>query len=356
MDSAEYQKCLKSKNYEQAIHLINSSLKNNPEQNLCNQPDPENEMTLLMHTIFTGNLPCVNCLLATAANKKEAVNYTIHKNDYTPLMMSTLSGNLELVKMLLQAGANKSARSSIGKTAAELAAFTGQSEIAALLSNYYSNEKVTCAEVKRLLAETNLAPSNVALNYDLAKIDVDQLMDLYHEEEWPLSAKCAYFYHLIGDIKQAPSVRKYIKLQSISSNLEGTKPFQHAAIVACIEKIAKKNPDFNQSLQDLHARANSLNQKNSTEFALRLIEDIFCHIKVRKQAERCDVCFRPACPKQCVACKSIRYCNEDCAKLGWFDHKKWCCKLQEWEKQAAADKASGKKPEIDMSQLQAALK
>ena len=123
----------------------------------------------------------------------------------------------------------------------------------------------------------------------MSEIDQDLLMDLYSKEEWPFSGKCAYLFHVVNDIKQAADKRKYIKLQSISSNLEGTKPFQHAAIIACIEKIASKNPDFNAALQELVSRANSINTKNSTEFGLKLIEDVFCHIKVRKQAQRCDV-------------------------------------------------------------------
>merc|ERR1711976_368655 len=176
-----------------------------------------------MHTVFTGNPPITQAILSTSSDRKHSVNFTIHKNDYTPLMMSCLTNNIELVRFLLQNGANTSANSSIGKTAAELAAFTGHSEIAAL------------------------------------------------------------------------------------------------------EKIALKDPQFNVELNELVIQANKLNTKNPTQFALKLIEDIFCHIKVRKQAERCDVCFCPNARKQCIACKSVRYCCVECAKLGWFDHKKWCC-------------------------------
>merc|ERR1711976_921612 len=181
-----------------------------------------------MHTVFTGNPPITQAILSTSSDRKHSVNFTIHKNDYTPLMMSCLTNNIELVRFLLQNGANTSAKSSIGKTAAELAAFTGHSEIAALLSNFYQNDKLS-SEMKKLIAETNLAPSNIAKNYYLEKIDQEKLMDIFHKESWPLAGKCAYLYHIINDIKEASSVKKYIKLQSISSNIEGTKPFQHAA-------------------------------------------------------------------------------------------------------------------------------
>lgn len=352
----QYQDFLKTKNYEGCLNFISE---HQSTENLCDLPDPENEMTLFMHTVFTGQLFLVKPMLSTAADKKASVNFTIHKNDYTPLMMSTLTNKIEVVKYLLENGADTSLRSSINKTAAELAAFTGHSEIAALLSNFYQTDVKMSKTMTKLVAETNLAPSNIALRY-MTQLDdpvnKEQLMDIYQKEAWPLSGKCAYLYHIVEEIEQADDLGKYIKLQSISANLQGTKPFQHAAIIAALEKIATRDPQFNAELNQLLTTASKLDPNSATTFALRLIEDIFCSIKVRKQSKRCDVCFEPDSKKQCCGCQLVRYCSLECHKMGWFDHKKWCKKLVKDEQQRHADRAAGKSPEIDMQSLKSALK
>jgi len=350
----QFQDFLKSKNYEACLNFINE----HQSENLCDLPDPENEMTLFMHTVFTGKLFLVKPMLSTAIDKKYSVNFTIHKNNYTPLMMSTLTNKIEVVKYLLENGADTSARSSINKTAAELAAFTGHSEIAALLSNFYYTDVKMSDTMKKLVAETNLAPANIALRY-MTQLDdpvnKEQLMDIYQKESWPLAGKCAYLYHIIEDIEQTDDLRKYIKLQSISSNLQGTKPFQHAAIISALEKIAARDPQFNAELNDLMIGARQIKPGESITFALRLIEDIFCSIKVRKQHKRCDVCYEPDSKKQCCACKLIRYCSLECSKMAWFDHKKWCKKLVKDEQKRQAERAAGKSPQIDMQSLTSAL-
>merc|ERR1711953_865981 len=112
----QYQAFLKEKNYEACLNFI----ADNRTINLCDLPDPENEMTLFMHTVFSGQLDIVKAMLSTAVDKKASVNFTIHKNAYTPLMMSTLTNNINVVRYLLENGADTSAQSSIGKTAGEL--------------------------------------------------------------------------------------------------------------------------------------------------------------------------------------------------------------------------------------------
>ena len=91
----QYQDFLKTKNYEGCLNFISE---HQSTKNLCDLADPENEMTLFMHTVFTGQLFLVKPMLSTAADKKASVNFTIHKNDYTPLMMSTLTNKIEVVK------------------------------------------------------------------------------------------------------------------------------------------------------------------------------------------------------------------------------------------------------------------
>jgi len=102
---------------------------------LPNLPDAENEMSILMHTIFTGNLNLVEELLKPFIKNEQIltkiVNFTIHKHNYTPLMMAVITGKIEIVKLLMQCGADKAAKNKVDKTAIDLAAFTGVPEIAA---------------------------------------------------------------------------------------------------------------------------------------------------------------------------------------------------------------------------------
>lgn len=38
----------------------------------------------------------------------------------------------------------------------------------------------------------------------------------------------------------------------------------------------------------------------------------------------CLCCGKPDVPKRCANCHSVFFCNEECAKKAWSDHKKQC--------------------------------
>ena len=212
----------------------------------------------------------------------------------------------------------------------DLAAFTGQSEIAAFLSNYYDSSKIKSKKTLALLSETNLAPANIALNH-LKNIDKDALMDIYHNEPYPMNAKAAYLYHMHDRIQNCHlinvrnqetgvvNIKSYARLHAVSSNIHGAKPFQHQEIIKVLEIIAKKKSDFNQLLTELL----KISENSYTDSALKSLEDFLCSIKMRKQNERCDLCFAPNAMMCCAEC-GTRYCSLRCQKLAWFDHKKWC--------------------------------
>ena len=82
----QYQTFLKDKNYEGCLNFI----ADHQSINLCDLPDPENEMSLLMHTVFSGQLDVVKAIMSTASDKKAAVNFTIHKNDYSEFKINKM--------------------------------------------------------------------------------------------------------------------------------------------------------------------------------------------------------------------------------------------------------------------------
>lgn len=196
MDIPKFRTDLKNKDFSGALSTIqkfnqlpDTFQDSQFEQLFPNLPDEDNEMSLFMHVIFTKNLNCIQaCLQPYLKNKKlvrKIVNFTCHQHLYTPLMMAVITGSLETVQFLMKHGADKTSVNKINKTACELAAFTGQNEIAAFISNYFdvtSNDKLYknfSKEELDLLSETNLAPANLALNYlplvETGKIDKGHL-------------------------------------------------------------------------------------------------------------------------------------------------------------------------------------
>jgi len=112
-------------------------------------------MTPLQHAAFKGHANICSILLAHGAD----VNDHEHDQGYTALMFGALSGkkkslfffkainlwfffegNSEIVRILLEAGAKTHQTNSIGRTAAQLAAFTGQKQCVDTINNYVTLE------------------------------------------------------------------------------------------------------------------------------------------------------------------------------------------------------------------------
>lgn len=107
-------------------------------------------MTPLQHAAFKGHASVCSLLLAHGAD----VNDHDHDQGYTALMFGALSGrssqskeilrhldapvsgNNEIVRLLLEAGAKSHQTNRIGRTASQLAAFTGQKQCVDAINNY----------------------------------------------------------------------------------------------------------------------------------------------------------------------------------------------------------------------------
>ncbi|CAF4609720.1 unnamed protein product, partial [Rotaria magnacalcarata] len=63
------------------------------------------------------------------------VNDHEHDQGYTALMFGALSGNSDVIRILLEAGAKSHQTNRIGRTAAQLAAFTGQKQCVDTINN-----------------------------------------------------------------------------------------------------------------------------------------------------------------------------------------------------------------------------
>ena len=336
MSSADFFKFLRNSEYKKCYDF----LEENPDNTIATDADPQGEMTIFMHAIHTGQLDLVKAILASIKNKKEIINYTIHEAGYTPLMMSVLTGNADLVRYLLDNGADRNVKNKIDKSAAELAAFTGHNEIAAIITSRI-DKVISCPFISELVTETCLAPAFIALKYKYAFAEIvknaGKLLDLAGSEPYPFNAKCLYLYQVVQTINEAPDHDKFIKQQTIIVDKSASKPVQYQTILKCLQKVKDRCSEYRELLQTV----SSISKFAYHGTALQKIEEDFCFIKVRKQSERCDTCFKPEAKKCCCRCKT-RYCGSICQEYAWFRHRKFC-------KQIAEDDQSPKeKPQISM--------
>uniref|UniRef100_A0A8C2WPK2 Ankyrin repeat and MYND domain containing 2 n=1 Tax=Cyclopterus lumpus TaxID=8103 RepID=A0A8C2WPK2_CYCLU len=91
-------------------------------------------MTPLMHAAYKGRADMCCLLLQHGAD----VNGNQLEYGYTALMFAGLSGKADITSMLLDAGAEKDRVNSVGRTAAQMAAFVGQHDCVTVINNFFS--------------------------------------------------------------------------------------------------------------------------------------------------------------------------------------------------------------------------
>uniref|UniRef100_A0A096NF32 Ankyrin repeat and MYND domain containing 2 n=1 Tax=Papio anubis TaxID=9555 RepID=A0A096NF32_PAPAN len=98
----------------------------------------ENGMTPLMHAAYKGKLDMCKLLLRHGAD----VNCHQHEHGYTALMFAALSGNKDITWVMLEAGAETDVVNSVGRTAAQMAAFVGQHDCVTIINNFFPRERL----------------------------------------------------------------------------------------------------------------------------------------------------------------------------------------------------------------------
>uniref|UniRef100_A0A9J8CXG8 Ankyrin repeat and MYND domain containing 2a n=1 Tax=Cyprinus carpio carpio TaxID=630221 RepID=A0A9J8CXG8_CYPCA len=95
-------------------------------------------MTPLMHAAYKGKADMCKLLLQHGAD----VNCNEHEHGYTALMFAGLSGKTDITWMMLDAGAETDAVNSVGRTAAQMAAFVGQHDCVTVINNFFSRARL----------------------------------------------------------------------------------------------------------------------------------------------------------------------------------------------------------------------
>jgi len=318
----------------------------------------ENGMTPLMQAAYKGNLDMCKFLLKNGAK----VGASVHGNEYTALMMAALSGSSSVVQLLLDNGAKIETKNSIGRTAANLAAFTGQHDSLNILRNYLSAQKFEeytvpqegediarlpaelAEDVRGLVMQPNPHPVNLLI----------YLKDHPQMYEGDMLGRCQ---NVITDLcsKCRRSESDYdeilaIKLYYVSMVVNGLRMFLEVNKDGKINKLIKKMlrvdgdnvpvgiESFIRStlktfpFHDLPIYETIVETLSKTKFgedptALAVLIKTFNGVAANSfMLNECKTCGKNNSKFRCSVCKKSSYCSVACQKLHWSIHKPFCSK------------------------------
>ncbi|XP_062898368.1 ankyrin repeat and MYND domain-containing protein 2a isoform X2 [Mobula hypostoma] len=326
-------------------------------------------MTPLMHAAYKGKAEMCKLLLQHGAD----VNCNEHEHGYTALMFAGLSGNKEITRMMLEAGAEIDVVNSVGRTAAQMAAFVGQHDCVTIINNFFSRERLDfytkpqgldkepklpvklAGPLHKIIIMTNLHPVAIVLmvkeNPLLAEVEAlskcYRVLDLIIEKcmkqreiNEVLAMKMHYlsyiFQKCITFLKEHESkLDGLIKSLLKGRDSDGFPTYQEKFIRECIRKFPWCEATLLQQLVRTIAPVEIGNDPTALSVMTQIITGQVGFV----DAEFCTVCGEKGADKRCSICKMVIYCNQNCQKMHWFTHKKVCKKLKETrEKQEAKEK------------------
>uniref|UniRef100_UPI00398F4E39 ankyrin repeat and MYND domain-containing protein 2a n=1 Tax=Pristiophorus japonicus TaxID=55135 RepID=UPI00398F4E39 len=335
-------------------------------------------MTPLMHAAYKGKAEMCKLLLQHGAD----VNCNEHEHGYTALMFAGLSGSKEITRMMLEAGAETDVVNSVGRTAAQMAAFVGQHDCVTIINNFFSREKLDCytkpqgldkepklpvklaGPLHKIIVTTNLHPVAIVLMVKENPLlgDVEALgkcyrvLDLVIEKcmkQREINEVLAMKMHYLSYIFQKctsflkeheDKLDGLIKSLLKGRDTDGFPYYQEKFVRECIRKF----PWCEATLLQQLVRTIAPVEMGNDPTALSVLTQTITGQVGFLDAEFCTACGEKGADKRCSICKMVIYCNQNCQKLHWFTHKKVCKKLKESrEEQEAKEKIkqnAGKTP------------
>lgn len=273
-------------------------------------------------------------------------------------MFAGLSGKLHCVSFLLEHGASTTVTNSIGRTAAQMAAFISNHEVVSMINNFLPKEeldyftqphglekeaKLPChllAPLYKLLLITNIHPVKIALHLEQQPVllqNVDKIKKV-------LEALCERLVKSSGDrnevlvlkIHHVACVIKacgncYEEKNSLSSLIKSWLRTESGFPVG-LEKFLRQNIrdfSFHESIlfQQLVRTLSPVKIGDEPSAYSILIATINGQRAAANSTDLCGTCSETKAAKRCSACKAVQYCDQDCQKLHWFTHKKDCQQL-----------------------------
>ncbi|XP_063054423.1 ankyrin repeat and MYND domain-containing protein 2a [Engraulis encrasicolus] len=335
-------------------------------------------MTPLMHAAYKGKADMCKLLLQHGAD----VNCNEHEHGYTALMFAGLSGKTEITWMMLDAGAETDVVNSVGRTAAQMAAFVGQHDCVTVINNFFSRARLDyytkpqglekepklppklTGPLHKIIMSTNLHPVKMVLlvreNPMLAELEALEkcrhVMELICEKcvkQQDMNEVLAMKMHYISCVLHKCAVftkERKDKLDGLLKSLlqgregDGFPVFQEKFIRECIRKF----PYCDATLLQQLVRSIAPIEIGSDPTALSVLTQAITGQVGFVDVEFCTTCGEKGAQKRCSVCKLVIYCDQTCQKLHWFTHKKVCKKLQQERERHEAESAKRcEKPKTD---------
>ncbi|XP_067221803.1 ankyrin repeat and MYND domain-containing protein 2a [Chanodichthys erythropterus] len=327
-------------------------------------------MTPLMHAAYKGKADMCKLLLQHGAD----VNCNEHEHGYTALMFAGLSGKTDITWMMLDAGAETDAVNSVGRTAAQMAAFVGQHDCVTVINNFFSRARLDyytkpqglekapklppklAGPLHKIIMSTNLNPVKIVMvvKENPLLMDVEALekcrkvLELICEKcikQQDMNEVLAMKMHYLSCVLQKCGSflkDRQDKLDSLIKSLlkgrdsDGFPVFQEKFIRECIRKF----PYCDATLLQQLVRSIAPVEIGSDPTALSVLTQAITGQVGFMDADFCTSCGEKGAEKRCSICKMVIYCGQACQKLHWFSHKKVCKILQEQREKHEADSAS----------------
>uniref|UniRef100_UPI00358DFBDE ankyrin repeat and MYND domain-containing protein 2 isoform X2 n=1 Tax=Myxine glutinosa TaxID=7769 RepID=UPI00358DFBDE len=313
-------------------------------------------MTPLMHAAYKGRANMCEVLLKHAAD----VNVNEHEHGYTTLMFAGLSGKKNITRMMLDAGAKTDMVNSVGRTAAQMAAFVGQHECVTIINNYFPRERLDyytrpqgletepklppelADQLHGILITTNLNPvklvqlvqADPALQDPTALTQCARVLDSVSEHSMKEAEPCetlAIRSHYLGcvlhrccsHLQEKGSLATLTKGFMKGREVDGFPLMQERFIRDAIKRFPRPEAGLLQQL----VRTIAPIEMGHEPTALSVLTQAVTGQVGMLDAEVCATCGEHGASSRCSACKRVVYCGPSCQKLHWFTHKLLCASL-----------------------------
>lgn len=347
---------------------------------VCDEPGlnlncvDKDELSPLQHACHIGDVELARLLINNGAD----VNFTHRKDAYTALMFAAISSKADIVRLLLERGVDTSAENCVNRTAAQMAAFVGQSKIVSIINNWisYENSIEPYARVRELEEQPRIPTKPLGhLLHSLVVLPSFHPIKftLYIKDNLDLVKYSTQFIYVLDDLCsksiRSPAsdetlsmkyhylsqILKYCQKACTNSNKPGGPSIEDAfdaeacqkALGTAIRRMIKRpNPE---NIQPITLQLDKFITEclfkypytqlaiyKTTTFALSKREpgDMNAYSVLTQSlngprmfgqaAEACSICLETNKNKQCSKCKSVYYCGQACQLVDWFQHKRVC--------------------------------
>lgn len=269
---------------------------------------------------------------------------------------------------MLEAGAETDVVNSVGRTAAQMAAFVGQHDCVAIINNFFPRERLDyytkpqgldkepklppklAGPLHKIITTTNLHPVKIVMLVSENPLLADaaalgkcyRVMDLICEKcmkQRDMNEVLAMKMHYIscifqkcitflkeGENKLDTLIRSLLKGRAS----DGFPVYQEKIIRESIRKF----PYCEATLLQQLVRSIAPVEIGSDPTAFSVLTQAITGQVGFVDVEFCTTCGEKGASKRCSVCKMVIYCDQTCQKTHWFAHKKMCKSLKDvYEKQ-----------------------